>query len=340
MAGRGRVLAMVAAGALLLTGCPADDQEPTGEPTDDGAAEPQPAEPVSVVIGTAVERDAANVAFLMADEQGIYEECGLDAEVVHFAGGGALMPALTAGEVDFGWVGTTTVVQAIEEGAPLKTIAEVNRSVAGWGLMVPADSPIQSVEDIQAGAQISFTSEGALSHWFALYAAEQAGLSADDIVGVPLGGSVPAIRSAMETGDTDAAIVLLPWGQILEPDGFRWVMQFDEELPEFSFTGLHTNEQTLEDRETAARVVGAYARSVEWMTDNREETEAFIGDFYELDEALASEVYDLVIPDYNPTGEMDVERMQYLIDTVAEIPGFIEGTVTAEDVVDLVEPQC
>src|SRR5690606_26878650 len=80
----------------------------------------------SVNIGIAVEKDAANMPFVIADEQGIYEECGLDAQVNYFQGGGELIPPLTVGEVDFGWVGTTAVLSGIEEGAPLKTIAEVN----------------------------------------------------------------------------------------------------------------------------------------------------------------------------------------------------------------------
>lgn len=293
-----------------------------------------------VTIGTAVERDAANAVFLVAEEQGVYEQCGLDVEVIHFQGGGALMGPLTSGEVDYGWVGTTTVIQAVEGGADLRTIAEINKTVAGWGLMVPEESSIQTMEDIPEGAAISFTSEGALTHWFALYAASQAGVEADDVVGVPLGGSVPAIQSALESGDTDAAVVLLPWGQIMEPEGMRWVAKFDEELPDFSFTGLHANADTLEDRETAGKLVGAYAETVQWMLDNREESEEFFQRFYELEPDLASTVYDLVVPDYNETGEMSVDRMQYLIDTVSSIPGFIEGDVDAKEVLDIVEPAC
>ena len=291
-----------------------------------------------VKLGMAVEKDAANMAFVVADRQGIYEDCGLDAQVTFFEGGGALVPPLTVGEVDYGWVGTTTILSAIEEGAPIKTVAEVNQTVAGWGLVVPADSPIKTLDDLKPGVKISVTSEGALSHWFALWAIDQAGVKPDDMRAVPLGGSVPAIRTALEKGDIDAAVVLLPWGQMLEKDGMRWVSKFAEELPKLTFTGLHASERALQDEETASKVVGAYVKAVQWLKDNPEQAKTFIADFYAVEPDLADEIYTLVVSDYNRTGEFAVQDMEYLIETVGEIPGFIEGTAKAEDVLHNIEP--
>ncbi|QGH70697.1 ABC transporter substrate-binding protein [Pseudactinotalea sp. HY158] len=291
-----------------------------------------------VDIGLAVEKDGANMALVIADEQGIYEKCGLDATITFFQGGGALMPALAAGEVGYGWVATTAVVSAVEEGADISTIAEVNRTAAGWGLVVAEDSPIQTLDDLQSGATISFTSEGALSQWFALWSMQQAGLSADDMTGVPLGGSVPAIGSALDKGDIDAAVVLLPWGHMLEDDGKRWVSRYDEELPDFSFTGIHAGADALEDEATAAKVVGAYVEAVAWLEENPGEAKEFISRFYDLDAEKAQVVYDLVVPDYNPTGQLDPQRLQSMLDTVGEIPGFVEGTLAADQILHQVEP--
>ncbi len=320
-----RVLAAGSAMALLVTACGASGGEEGSGPT-------------KVKLGMAVEKDAANMAFVVADQEGLYEECGLDVDVVFFQGGGALMPPLTVGEVDYGWVGTTTVLSAIEEGAPLKTIAEVNQTVAGWGLVVPEDSPIQTLADLKPGVKISYTSEGALSQWFALWAINEAGVQPDQMTGVPLGGSVPAISTALSKGDVDAAVVLLPWGQMLEKDGMRWVAKFDEELPDLSFTGLHASEKSLQDTDTAAKMLGAYQNAVQWLKDNPEDAKSFIEEFYSVDADLAGTIYDLVVPDYNPTGEFSSEDMDYLIKTVSEIPGFIEGTVTSDQVLQEIEP--
>lgn len=323
---RNVAVALLGSASLFLAAC--------GGGTDDG-------ETKSVEIGLAVEKDVSNLAFLVAEEQGFYEQCGLDATVTFFQGGGALMPPLASGDVDFGWVGTTAIVAAVEEGSPVKTIAEVSETAGGWGIVVPDDSPLESIEDIEPGTKISFTSEGSLSHWFALWAAKQAGVSPDDVVGVPLGTSVPAIGAALDKNDVDAAAVLLPWGHILEDEGKRWLAKFDEELPEMNYTGLHANQQVIDDGDVAERMVGAYVLTTEWMKENPDETIDFIANQYDLDDELAEISYEIVVPDLNDTGEFSEEKMQFLLDEVSEIPGFIDGEVAVDDVLENVSPaQC
>src|SRR5699024_384070 len=113
-----------------------------------------------VEIGLAVEKDVSNLAFIVADEQGFYEQCGLDATVTFFQGGGALMPPLASGDVDFGWVGTTAVVAAVEEGSPVKTIAEISQTAGGGGIVVGEESPLETLEESEQGAASSFPAAG------------------------------------------------------------------------------------------------------------------------------------------------------------------------------------
>lgn len=293
----------------------------------------------AIRLGIAVENDAANIPLLIAEEQGIYEECGLDVDIVFFEGGGAMVPPLAAGEIDYGWTGTQTALSAAEEGQDVRSVAEINQTAAGWGLMVAEDSPIEALDDLESGVEISFTSQGTSSHWWALWAAQQAGLETDEVSGAPLGGSLPAVRTALEQGDIDAAVVLLPWGDILEDEGFRWVSRFDEELPDLNFSTLNASPDALENPEVTAELLGAYVEAVGWMEDNREETEEFLASNYDLDAEIAASVYDQVIPDLNDTAIMPQERMDYFIDTVQEVPGFVEGTITGEEMLQQVEPE-
>lgn len=292
-----------------------------------------------ITLGIAVENDAANVPFLIAAEQGLYEQCGIETNTVFFEGGGPMVTSLAAGEVDYGWTGTQTALSAAEEGQDVRTVAEINQTAAGWGIMVDEDSPIDSLDDLEPGVNISFTSQGTSSHWWALWAAQQAGLSEDQVTGTPLGGSLPAVRAALEQGDTDAAVVLLPWGDLLEEDGFRWVSKFDEELPELNFSTLNAGPSSLEDDETTAKLLGAYNESVRWMEENREETIEFIETNYELTPNVAESVYDQVIPDLNETGIMDIERMDYFIDTTQSVPGFVAGEISGAEMLHSVEPE-
>lgn len=335
VAGRARVPLLLLLLCLVASACGSDagmdaDAQATGEGQRERA---------SVTIGTGVEKDAANMPIVIAQEEGLYDDFGLDVELVHFQGGGALVQAMSGDQVDYGWVAHAPIIRAIEQGAELAIIGEVNRAAVGWGLVVAEDSPIQGVEDLEEGMHISFTSEGALTHWYAIYAADQAGLSPEQFTGVPLGGSVPAISTALEKGDIDAAVVLLPWGQMLEQEGVgRFVAKLDEELPEFSFTGMHATTDALADKQTARCVMGAYAAAVRWIADNPDEAQAWMEGFYDLDPDLAAQVYEMLEGDFNPTGAMDEDRMAFVIDALEGPGGFIEGTATVSDVLQQVEP--
>ena len=324
---RQRWLAIVAVvGSLAFVACGGDDDG-------DEAAGGRQGEPRSVQLGFAVKNDMANAPLVIADEQGIYDDYGLNAELVYFDGGGALVQAMAGGQVGYGWVSHAPVIKAIEGGAPLKIIGEVNETAIGWGLVVPPDSPIRDVKDLERGMNVSYTSEGALTHWYALYSADQAGLDQDAIKGVPIGTSLPTIRTALDRGQIDAATVLLPWGDILDREGdARWVARMDEQLPEFSFTGIPATEDAIEDEQATSCLLGAYTAAVRWMDENPEETQRFFREFYDVEASLARSAYERLVPDFNETGQMDPKRMQFVIDEMKAVPGFIEGSVSADDV--------
>jgi NitT/TauT family transport system substrate-binding protein len=292
-----------------------------------------------VSLGLAVKNDISNAPLVLGDVQGVYDDYGLRVELVYFDGGGPMVQAMAGGQVDYGWVSHTPIVKAASQGAPVKVIAEVSQTAIGWGLMVVPDSPIQTPEDIESGMKISYTSDGALTNWLALYEAKQAGLEPSEIQGVPIGTSLPTITKALASGQIDAATVLVPWGYILEKEGdARWVAKMPEQLPNFSYTGIDATEAALEDEQTASCMVGAYTATVKWMRDNPEETQKWFQDFYDVDAELAKKSYNELTPDFNPTGKLESERFQETIDTISEVPGFLTGSPQASDVLEQVEP--
>lgn len=323
---RGRIWCAVLCvfGVAVLAGC--------GSSSDAGAGD-EAASPKDIKMGFAIKNDIGNAPLVIADEQGIYEDYGLDAELVYFDGGGALVQAMAGGQVDYGWVSHAPIVKAIEGGAPLRIIGEVSETAIGWGLVAPPDSAIETVEDLEPGVTISYTSEGSLTHWYALYAATQAGLKPDQVEGAPIGTSLPTVKTALEKGQVDVATVLLPWGdELVNAGDARWVSHMDEDLPEFSFTGIPATESAAEDEKTTSCLLGAYAEAVRWMTEHPAETQEFMQSFYSVDADLAKDAYERVVPDFNETGQMDPKRMQFVIDSMASVPGFLEGTVSSDDV--------
>jgi NitT/TauT family transport system substrate-binding protein len=322
---RARAVLLALSVILLVSAC-ADDGAQTGDAR-------------KVTLGIAVQKDLANSPLVLADKEGLYRRYGLEVELVYFNGGGALVQAMSGGRADYGWVSHAPVVKAIEQGAPMAVVAETNRSAIGWGLVVAPDSPIKQVSDLRAGMTISYTSEGALTNWYALYVAKQAGLAPTDIRGVPIGTSLPAISNALSKGQVDAATVLLPWGNILEGSGQgRWVTHMEEELPNFSFSGIAATTKAAEDTTATSCLVGAYVAAVKWMADHPAETQRWFEEFYGVDAALAKSAYAKLMPDFSPDGAMDPKRLQFTLDALSSVPGFLKGSVSAEQVLRQARP--
>ncbi|MCL6550266.1 MAG: ABC transporter substrate-binding protein [Acidothermus cellulolyticus] len=292
-----------------------------------------------VSMGIAVKDDMSNSPLVLAKVEGIYKKYGLDVNLVYFQGGGAMVQALAAGKVDYGWVSHTPVIKAASQGAPVKIIAEVSKTAIGWGLMVKPDSPVKTPEDLKAGMKISYTSEGSLTNWLALYEASLAGLKPDQVQGVPIGTSLPTITTALQNGQVDAVTVLLPWGYELEKSGkARWVAKMSEQLPNFSYTGIDAFDNALKNTKTASCVVGAYTATIKWMKDHPDETQKWFQDFYSVSADIAKRAYDELMPDFSTDGILPADRLQQTIDTIAKIPGFLNGKPEASQVLQQIKP--
>jgi NitT/TauT family transport system substrate-binding protein len=329
---RKRVLTTVALTTIVLVAACGSSDEP-GQSTGSKAG------PTAISMGIAVKNDISNSPLVLAEEQGIYKKFGLDVELVYFQGGGAMVQAMAGGQVDYGWVSHTPVIKAASQGVPVKVIAEVSHSAIGWGLMVPPNSPITKVEDLKPGVKISYTSEGALTQWLALYNAGLAGVKPDQVQGAPIGGSLPTVITALEKGQVDAATVLVPWGWEMEADGkARWISKMPEQLPDFSYTGIHATDKALKDSAAAGCVIGAYGATISWMKAHPDETKAWFQKFYTVSETVASRAYDELMPDFNADGSMSEEAMQKTIDTIQKVPGFLDGSPKAADVLKQIKP--
>lgn len=326
-----KVSSVAVVALLAVAACGSSDEPGKSASTGDG--------PTSISMGIAVKNDISNSPLVLAAEQGIYKKFGLDVELVYFQGGGAMVQAMAGGQVDYGWVSHTPIIKAASQGVPVKVIAEVSQSAIGWGLMVRPDSPIKSVADLKPGVKISYTSEGALTQWLALYNAGLAGIAPDKVQGAPIGGSLPTVITALEKGQVDAATVLVPWGWEMETDGkARWITKMPEQLPDFSYTGIHATDKALGDAAAASCVVGAYGATITWMKAHPDETKTWFQKFYSVDAAIAERAYTELVPDFNADGTMSAETMQKTIDTIQKVPGFLEGSPKAADVLKQVKP--
>jgi sulfonate transport system substrate-binding protein len=126
-----------------------------------------------------------------------------------FPAGPQLLEALNAGAIDIGATGETPPIFAQAAGTPLVYVSYQSGSGAGSAIIVPENSPINTVEDL-VGKQIAFN-RASSAHLLTIRALEQAGLTYDDVTPVFL--APPDARAAFQGGSIDAWTI---WNSFLE----------------------------------------------------------------------------------------------------------------------------
>jgi sulfonate transport system substrate-binding protein len=139
--------------------------------------------------------------------EGALEPLGFSVTWSEFPGGPQLLEALNVGAIDFGTAGEAPPIFAQAAGAPLIYVGYEPPAPKGEAILVPKDSPIQSVTDLK-GKKVALN-KGSNVHYLLVRALEDAGISVKDIQPVYL---PPAdARAAFEQGSVDAWVIWDPF---------------------------------------------------------------------------------------------------------------------------------
>lgn len=193
------VVAVIVA-VLILTQQPSTPEASDAEDAEDETS----SAPEEIRIGY-----QRNGVWPLLKAKGVLEERFPDSTITWsvFTAGPPLLEALNANSIDIGSTGDTPPIFAQAAGTPLVYVAVISGSGAGSAVIVPEDSPLQSIADLK-GKKVGFT-KASSSHLLTVRALEQAGLSYSDIEPVFL---APAdARAAFESGSIDAWTIWDPF---------------------------------------------------------------------------------------------------------------------------------
>ncbi len=124
-----------------------------------------------------------------------------------FTAGPVQLEALNVGSIDFGDVGEAPPIFAQAAGAPLAYVAATVPRPASEAVLLPKDSPIQTVAGLK-GRKVAFN-KGSNVHYFLVRLLEKHGLGYGDVQPVFL---PPAdARAAFERGAVDAWVIWDPF---------------------------------------------------------------------------------------------------------------------------------
>jgi aliphatic sulfonates family ABC transporter substrate-binding protein len=157
------------------------------------------------------------VLFYTARDLKLFEQAGLDAELVKFTAGPPQFAAYRSESIDAGLFGTAGFVVGLSQGLDLKCFYIQIISAYADGLVVRPDRGIASLKDLK-GKKIAFL-RGTSAHIGLVTALQKAGLTPADVqmVTMDITNMVPAFTNK----DVDAAYAWEPWISKMEAAGGR-----------------------------------------------------------------------------------------------------------------------
>jgi NitT/TauT family transport system substrate-binding protein len=195
-----------AASLALLAAC--GPTAPSAEPGDDGG------EPEKASLTIAINPSTQFAPMYYGIQEGIFEEHGLELEIVPQTDIAAIVSGLASGTYDFGFATIVHVVTANSNGIPIRAVATIEGQIqendSGTVTIASAASGITEFADLggKRVATVGLSSHNTLTMW---ELADRAGVDTTtiELVQLPFG----QMAAALESGDVDAAIMQWPFAK-------------------------------------------------------------------------------------------------------------------------------
>jgi sulfonate transport system substrate-binding protein len=257
----GAALAGVLSAALMLTGCggPATGNE--GAVNDDGSVD---LDEVTLIVG-----DQKGGSKALLEAAGQLEDVPYDIEWKEFTSGPPLLDALDAGSIHVGGVGNTPPLFAAAGNSKLRAVQGASYGGTGDAIVVPKDSDITSVSDLE-GKKIA-VAEGTSANYNLLAQLDKAGVDYDDVETQNLQPS--DALAAFDAGHVDAWAIWEPYTSQAEHDADARVLTTGKGVVN-GYVFQVASDDALADQATTEALqdyVGRIAQAQTWTETHKEE---------------------------------------------------------------------
>jgi NitT/TauT family transport system substrate-binding protein len=179
------------------------------------------------------EASPANTFFAiwMAEAAGLYEQNGLDFEIVKMVGGSETGPALSTDRIQLMHIGMSSVVRANSGGFNVTTIGSLSNVIRSTLFAGPG---VNGIEDIK-GNEVGISSAGSESELSTVVALEKLGLSRNDINFQEIG--VERL-TYLKNGTVKATMLGEPLRSVAFAEGFTPICDLLAERMPWLYSGL------------------------------------------------------------------------------------------------------
>lgn len=305
-------VAALASSALFFTACAAGS----------GTETPDEKGTTSLSVGYFPVVDSAPVA--QADDGGAFEAEGLDVALGQTTGGAQAIPALMAGEYDIVFSNYVSGILAAQQGLPVQVIAANNVGAADHGIVVAADSAIESVADLE-GKKIAVSHLKNIGVLGISAIMKDAGADPAQAQFVEL--PFPDMQGALERGDIDAMWVVEPFMTLSVESGHRLLTNlFTGTMESAPVSGWFTTvEFAQQNPEAIVAFQRAIATAADELNDDRDTVTALIPTYTNM---TPEQVQNIELPVWG--AEIDEAGIVNIADIMLEI-GFISEPFDVTD---------
>jgi NitT/TauT family transport system substrate-binding protein len=235
----------------------------------------------------------------LGQEQGFFEDRGLELEMETASGGAAIVPGVMSDQFQFGFSNTTSLLIACDQGLDVQVVANGNNSTGQSGddfgaVVVPADSSIHDAADLE-GHTVAVNTLQNIGTTTVNASVRKAGGDPSEVEYTEL--EFPDMPAALEAGNVDAAWVVEPFLTITTQAGARPVAwNFVDTAPDLMIADYFTSTKYAEDNpDVVAAFAGAMNESLEYAQAHSDEARQIVTTYTDIDSGLASQ---LVLPNW------------------------------------------
>ncbi|MDM5333526.1 ABC transporter substrate-binding protein [Ureibacillus composti] len=223
------------------------------------------------------------VPYNVGMEQGFFEEERIKInEIVGSSGGGTTVRNVLSGDLPFGEVSSSAVLQSYMAGAPLKIVGGGVQSVGDLVFVTRKDENINKIEDM-LGKTWAFTNPGAVTETTSQLVFDASGIDPKSLKLVASGGVSEGL-TLLDAGEVDASIMLEP-AYSVQKDDWKSLLRVSDLIPNYQQSVIVTSPQIIkENPDLVKRFLSAYQKSVDWIYANPEEAGKIFAKSAEIDE--------------------------------------------------------
>uniref|UniRef100_A0A832H6P7 Putative aliphatic sulfonates-binding protein n=1 Tax=Oscillatoriales cyanobacterium SpSt-402 TaxID=2282168 RepID=A0A832H6P7_9CYAN len=314
---------------LIVSSCASNPSTPTAS---NPSASPAASSAVTNITTVRVGFQKAASILSLLKSKGILEKAfapsGVSVTWAEFPAGQPMLEALNAGSIDFGYTGEAPPVFAQATGVPLRYVAYDPWGPKGEAIVVPKDSPIQSLTDLK-GKKVG-VAKGSNTQYLLVSALQSVGLKFED---VEVKFLKPAdARAAFERKDIDAWSIWDPYLAVAEEQANARILTDATGLA--PNLGYYLAAQSFVDKSPEALkiVLDEVKKESEWAQSNPAEVAKFLAAGLGIDTAILEKAEKRRKYDVLPLTPEVISGQQKIADTFQTIK-LIPKAIKIEDAV-------